>query len=352
MVAKILVIDDGGMGFWPVRSFVPAAPGEVFLGAQGELSRYGSAALSQLFSGAAAGELAVLLSGKAVRARRIRAHVPVGGAHESVVGQSHVRAGLAGLQRNSQGTDQIVLYRQPVQYLADGQVGDGDPVGVRATELEIEAITLTSQLSVVASISAALERSGITLSDVVTPHTALCDVQAPTGAVRVHVRTGETILSAGTPDLLTVAASIPVGTRHMVQDVAALGQVPVDVACTDVFGLLEQPNVASAPAATADIVGARVQELVTFVQRALTQAGVTPVSIEVSVEGLPAEFISAFFERAMDVPCTALAVDWTFLASRAANLLASGPPLHTPARFEPDPGRAADGIWGWLRARF
>jgi len=132
-------------------------------------------------------------------------------------------------------SDREVLHIIPKSFSVDSQEGIRDPVGMTGVRLETEAHIITGLSPTLRNIEKCISDLGIKLESFVfaglaSAEVTLSDTEKELGVVSVDIGAGSTSLCAFYEGALAHSATIPVGARHITQDIALGCRVSLDVA--------------------------------------------------------------------------------------------------------------------------
>lgn len=132
-------------------------------------------------------------------------------------------------------SDKEIIHVIPNTYKVDSQEGIKDPVGMTGVRLESEAHIITAMSTSLRNIEKCVEDLGIAVSGFVfsglaAAEVVLSETEKELGVAVVDIGAGSTSLCAFVDGALVYSASIPVGARHITQDIALGCRVSLDVA--------------------------------------------------------------------------------------------------------------------------
>lgn len=128
-----------------------------------------------------------------------------------------------------------VLHILPMTYTVDGQTGIKDPVGMTGVRLETDAQIIYGSTPHIKNIIKAIYRTGIEVDDLVlgivaTADAALSDRQKDLGVALVDIGGSTTTVAVYEEGNLLHTAVIPIGSRHITNDLALGLKTSIDVA--------------------------------------------------------------------------------------------------------------------------
>lgn len=191
-----------------------------------------------------------------------RVLVSVGGPHISslnshgVVAVAHpqgeiseedvVRAVEAARAISLSSTKQIIEV-SPRDYVVDGQPGIKNPVGMTGVRLEVDTHLITASTTNLNNIERSLshlglENAGYIFSGLASAEAVMTDTEKELGAVVIDIGGGKIDVCVYVEGALSYSSSIPIGARHITNDIAVGLRVSLDSAekiklhLTDIMG--------------------------------------------------------------------------------------------------------------------
>jgi cell division protein FtsA len=131
--------------------------------------------------------------------------------------------------------DQKIMHVIPRDFKVDSQEGIKDPVGMTGVRLEAEAHIITGMSTTLKNLEKVvndlgLEVEGFIFAGLATSEVVLSETEKELGAVVVDMGAGTTSLSAFVDGALEYSGSVPVGARHITQDIALGCRISLDSA--------------------------------------------------------------------------------------------------------------------------
>jgi len=125
----------------------------------------------------------------------------------------------------SLSTTRQIIEVSPREYIVDGQSGIKNPVGMSGVRLEVDTHIITASYTNLKNIDRCLEHLGIEnngfiFSGLASAETVLNDTEKELGVVLVDIGGGKIDLCLYTEGSLSYSSSIPVGARHVTNDIA------------------------------------------------------------------------------------------------------------------------------------
>lgn len=118
-----------------------------------------------------------------------------------------------------------VLHVLPRNYTVDGQEGIKDPTGMTGVRLEVDTHIITASTTSVRNLEKALTEVGVDVDDVVFSGYAsslavLSDTEKELGIVLVDIGAGTTDISVYIEGSIAYSSVLPIGARHVTNDLA------------------------------------------------------------------------------------------------------------------------------------
>ncbi len=131
--------------------------------------------------------------------------------------------------------DREILHVIPRDFKVDSQDGIKDPVGMTGVRLEAEAHIVTGMSTAMRNFEKVLHDLGLSVDGFVfsglsAGEVVLSETEKELGVVVVDIGAGSTSLSAFVEGAMTFSATIPIGARHITQDIALGCRVSLDSA--------------------------------------------------------------------------------------------------------------------------
>lgn len=125
----------------------------------------------------------------------------------------------------SLSTTRQIIEVSPREYIVDGQSSIKNPIGMSGVRLEVETHIITASYTNLKNIDRCLEHLGIQnngfiFSGLASAETVLTDTEKELGVVLVDIGGGKIDLCLYTEGSLSYSSSIPVGARHVTNDIA------------------------------------------------------------------------------------------------------------------------------------
>jgi cell division protein FtsA len=127
--------------------------------------------------------------------------------------------------------DRWVLYKEPQEYLIDGQEGIRHPVGMSGVRLEANVHLVTGAASAAQNIMKCIQRCGLSVDELVPSAVAsaravLTQDERELGVCLVDIGAGTTDLSIYTQGAIRHTAALPIGGDQVTNDIAQFVRTP------------------------------------------------------------------------------------------------------------------------------
>jgi cell division protein FtsA len=127
--------------------------------------------------------------------------------------------------------DRWVVYKEPQEYLIDGQEGIRHPVGMSGVRLEANVHLVTGAASAAQNIMKCIQRCGLTVDELVPSAVAsaravLTQDERELGVCLVDIGAGTTDLSIYTQGAIRHTAVLPIGGDQVTNDIAQFVRTP------------------------------------------------------------------------------------------------------------------------------
>jgi len=135
----------------------------------------------------------------------------------------------------SLSTTRKIIEVSPSDYIVDGQSGIKNPVGMSGVRLEVETHIITASQTNLKNIERCLNDLGIAnhgyvFSGLASAESVLTDTEKELGVVLVDIGGGKIDLCIYVDGSLSYSSSIPIGARHITNDIAVGLRVSLDSA--------------------------------------------------------------------------------------------------------------------------
>lgn len=176
----------------------------------------------------------VSVSGAHINSKNSKGVVAVASPDQEII-SSDVERVIDASRAISLSSDREIIHVIPKDYKVDSQEGIKDPVGMTGVRLESEAHIITGLTSALKNLQKCIEDVGITVegfvfSGLAASEVVLTETEKELGVALVDIGAGSTSICAYVDGTLEYSGAIPVGARHITQDIALGTKVSIDVA--------------------------------------------------------------------------------------------------------------------------
>lgn len=135
----------------------------------------------------------------------------------------------------SLSSDREIIHVIPKDFKVDSQDGIKDPVGMTGVRLESEAHIITGMSTALKNIEkvirdVGLQVDGFVFSGLAAAQVVLSETEKELGVAVVDIGAGSTSVCVYTDGTLAYSTALPIGARHITQDIALGCRVSLDVA--------------------------------------------------------------------------------------------------------------------------
>jgi len=189
---------------------------------------------AELMAGGSAGALHVNIGGDHVRSVNSRGVIAV--AHRGgAIDHDDVERVLQAARAIPVPPDREVLHVLPQEFIVDDQGGIKDPIGMAGARLEVAVHIVTGSALAVGNIHHCVQKAGyelgsLTLSSLAAAEAALTEREREMGVALVDVGAALTEVVVIADDAVRHTGAIPLGGRHVTNDLAIGLRTPVDEA--------------------------------------------------------------------------------------------------------------------------
>lgn len=174
----------------------------------------------------------VSISGVHIKYKNSRGVVAVASADQEIV-RSDVDRVIEAARAVSMPTDREIIHVIPKDFKVDSQDGVKDPVGMTGVRLEAEAHIITVLSTALHNLEKCISDMGVKVdafvfSALAASQIALTETEKELGAVLVDIGAGTTSVMAYVEGALEFSAVLPIGARHITQDIALGCRIPMD----------------------------------------------------------------------------------------------------------------------------
>ncbi len=176
----------------------------------------------------------VSVSGTHVNSQNSKGVVAVAAPEQEIAAQDVERV-IEAARALSLPSDREIIHVIPKSYKVDSQDGIKDPVGMTGVRLEAEAHIITALSTSLKNMQKCVEDLGLTVdgfvySGLAASEVVLSETEKELGVAVIDIGAGSTSLCVFVDGSLEFSGSIPIGARHVTQDIALGCRVSLDVA--------------------------------------------------------------------------------------------------------------------------
>ncbi|MDZ4723662.1 MAG: cell division protein FtsA [candidate division Zixibacteria bacterium] len=189
---------------------------------------------AQLVSGTEIDRVTVGIAGEHIRSIDSHGVVAIGRSDHEITSLDMTRA-IEAARTIAIPVDREIIHVIPQDYSVDDQTNIKDPVGMSGVRLEVQAHIVTASVTSAKNIFRALERSRLGIDHMVLESLALSEFvlterETETGSVSVDIGGEITDVSLFYDNAIRHTAVIPVGGRHVTNDIAIGLKMTIDQA--------------------------------------------------------------------------------------------------------------------------
>lgn len=153
----------------------------------------------------------------------------------SEIGEDDVERVVEAARAISLSTTRQIIEVSPRDYIVDGQSGIRNPVGMSGVRLEVETHIITASQTNLKNIERCLsdlgiENEGYIFSGLASSEAVLTNTEKELGVVMVDIGGGKIDLCIYVDGSLSYSSSVPIGARHITNDIAVGLRVSLDSA--------------------------------------------------------------------------------------------------------------------------
>lgn len=188
----------------------------------------------------------VSVSGSHIKSQNSTGVVAVATPNQEIT-NSDVERVIEAARAISLSSDREIIHVIPKDYKVDSQEGIKDPVGMTGVRLESEAHIITGMSTALRNLEKCIQDLGITVNDFVfsglsSAGVVLSETEKELGVAVIDIGAGSTSVCAYVEGSLEYSGSIPIGARHITQDIALGCRVSIDTAEKIKVDLAKQSN--------------------------------------------------------------------------------------------------------------
>lgn len=176
----------------------------------------------------------VAVGGKHISSQNSRGVVAVAAPDQEIVHQDVSRV-IEAARAVSLPADKTIIHVVPRDFKVDSQEGIKDPVGMTGVRLESEAHIVTGMTTALKNLEKCvhdlgLEVDGFVFSGLAAAEVALSETEKELGVVTIDIGAGSTSVCVFVEGTLELSLSLPIGARHITQDIALGCRVSLETA--------------------------------------------------------------------------------------------------------------------------
>ena len=189
---------------------------------------------AERMAGCEARSVTISVSGTHIASQNSKGVVAVAAPTQTIV-QDDVNRVLEAARAISLPTAREIIHVVPRDFTVDSQEGIKDPVGMTGVRLESEAHIITGQTTALRNLAKLVQDLGLDLNGFVfaglaSAEVTLTETEKELGVVLVDIGAGSTSVCAYVEGSLTYSGVLPIGARHITQDVALGCRMSLDAA--------------------------------------------------------------------------------------------------------------------------
>lgn len=176
----------------------------------------------------------VSVSGTHIKSQNSKGVVAVASPNQEITNQDVERV-IEAARAISLPADRTVIHVIPRDFKVDSQAGIKDPVGMNGVRLESEAHIITGMTTALKNLEKCVHDLGLSVDGFVFSGLAAAEVvvsetERELGVVVVDIGAGSTSISVFVEGTLELSAALPIGARHITQDIALGCRVSLETA--------------------------------------------------------------------------------------------------------------------------
>ena len=179
---------------------------------------------AERMAGMSAREVVVSISGGHISSYNSKGVVAVASPNQEIT-QEDVDRVIEAARALSLPPEKKILHVIPRDFTVDSQTGIKDPVGMAGIRLEAEAHIITGMSTALNNLTKCvqdigLEMAGFTFSGLAAGEAVLTETEKELGVAVVDIGAGTTSVCAYSEGALAFSTTLPIGARHITQDIA------------------------------------------------------------------------------------------------------------------------------------
>ncbi|MFZ1721191.1 MAG: cell division protein FtsA, partial [Microgenomates group bacterium] len=176
----------------------------------------------------------VAISGAHIKSLNSKGVVAVS-SPEQEINHDDVTRVIEAARAISLSSDREIMHVIPKDFKVDSQEGIKDPVGMTGVRLESEAHIITGMSTALRNLEKCIMDLGLTVdgfvfSGLASASVVLTETEKELGVALIDIGAGTTSLSVYVDGTIEFSASLPIGARHITQDIALGTRISIDTA--------------------------------------------------------------------------------------------------------------------------
>lgn len=187
----------------------------------------------------------VSVSGTHINSRNSKGVVAVASPDQEIIAEDVERV-IEAARAVSLPSDREIIHVIPKDFKVDSQEGIKDPLGMTGVRLESEAHIITGMSTALKNLKKCIEDIGLQVNGFVfaglaAAEVVLSETERELGVAVVDIGAGSTSMCVYVDGSLEYSTTIPIGARHITQDVALGSRVSLDIAERIKISLSDDP---------------------------------------------------------------------------------------------------------------
>ena len=179
---------------------------------------------AERMAGMSAHQVVISISGAHIASYNSKGVVAVSSQNQEIIPDDVARV-IEAARALSLPPEKKIIHVIPRDFTVDSQTGIKDPVGMTGIRLEAEAHIITGMTTALNNLTKCvqdigLELAGFTFSGLAAAEAVLTETEKELGVVVVDIGAGTTSVCAYTEGALAFSTALPIGARHITQDIA------------------------------------------------------------------------------------------------------------------------------------
>jgi cell division protein FtsA len=176
----------------------------------------------------------ISVSGTHIKSQNSKGVVAVASPNQEITHQDVDRV-IEAARAISLPADRTVIHVIPRDFKVDSQEGIKDPVGMTGVRLESEAHIVTGMTTALKNLEKCVHDLGLSVdgfvfSGLAASEVVVSETERELGVVVIDIGAGSTSMSVFVEGTLELSASLPIGARHITQDIALGCRVSLETA--------------------------------------------------------------------------------------------------------------------------